>query len=322
MGTRIGRSHESRNGSFTISQSTMINQGSKIDRRLFVLSLLILLALFGSSENEAAEAAPGSASCKREVAKDYLAPLSQGQPVRKVPASGMLPFGPPGLRLFRIGNGPTVNGGAVGFYLADVVTKQRRHLNWVIKTTLVKVNATGQPVGVIDRKVDHIATRNIEDGPRGRQRFHVSANPSNYRVDITIERRSGEKLGSFGEYFRVMKAKYKAVMRVSDGDVVPGQTIRARIENLGTEPIAAGLSVSIDWHDGTQWIRLDKVYRGGKVFDGRIYVSGGETGPCFNYKVPANLGYGKFRVTEEIRRYLKGGQRRHSSAIFRVSPAG
>jgi len=132
---------------------------------------------------------------------------------------------------------------------------------------------------------------------------------------------SGEKLGSFGEYFRVMEARYQEVMTLSDNDVVPGQTIRARIENLGTEPIAVALNVAIDWYDGTQWIRRHKVYPGGKIFEGRTSVSGGETGPCFNYKVPANLGYGKFRVTEEIRRYLKGGERRYASEIFRVSHA-
>jgi hypothetical protein len=280
---------------------------------------------FGSSGQGRAEAvAQGdrSAPCKREIAKDYLASLSQSWPVRKVPQSGKLPFGPQGIRLFRTGNGPTVDGGAIGFYVTDIAINQRRRLNWVIRTTLVKVNATGQPVRVIDRKVDHVATRNIDEGPRGRQRFHVPANPANYRVDITLEKRSGEMLGSFGEYFRVMKARYKAVMTLSDSDVVPGQTIRARIENLGTEPIAAKVDVAVDWYDGTQWIGREKVYRGGKVFDGSTYVSGGETGPCFNYKVPDDLGYGKFRVTEEIRRYLKGGQRRRSSAVFRVSPAG
>jgi len=295
----------------------MSKQGIK---RCGCLSFLSLLLLLGLSGHDAAEAAPGSASCKREVVKDYLAPLSQGRPAQKVPPSGELPFGPQGIRFFRISNGPTVDGGGIGFYLADVVTNQRRHLNWVIRTTLVKVNATGRPVGVIDRKVDHIATRNIEEGPRGRQRFHVSATPANYRVDITFEKRSGEKLGSYSEYFRVMKARYKVVMTLSDSAVVPGQMIRARIENLGTEPNAAELNIAIEQYDGTRWIMRDKVYPGGKVFDGSTYVSGGESGPCFNYKLPADLGYGKFRVTEEIRRYLKGGQRRQSSAVFGVSP--
>jgi hypothetical protein len=107
-------------------------------------------------------------------------------------------------------------------------------------------------------------------------------------------------------------------MKLSDGDVVLGQTIQARIENLGTEPIKVELNVAIERHDGTQWILHDMVYPGGKVFEGRTYVYGGETGPCFTYRVPADLGSGQFRVTGRIRRYLRNGQQGRASAVFRV----
>jgi hypothetical protein len=298
----------------------MINQRTKIDKRLLALFLLLLVPLFSSGQESAkAGHESGSASCEREVVKDYLAPLSGARPAQEIPPSGILPFGPQGLRLLRLGNGPTADGRAIGYSLADIALNQQRRLNWVVRTTLIKVNATGRPVKILDRKADYIATRNFSEGSYGGQRFHVPVRPTNYRVDITFERKSGKKLGSYSEYFRVMKPRYQAVMRLSDGDVAPGQTIQARIENLGTEPIMAELHIAIEWYDGTNWILRDKVYPDGKVIDGRTYVFGGETGPCFAYKVPADLGYGKFRVTEETRRYLRNGQRRHASAEFKVS---
>lgn len=220
-----------------------------------------------------------------------------------------------------MGSGPTADGRAIGFRLADIVINQRRRLNWIVKTTLVKVNATGERVKMLDRKVDHIATRNFEDGPYGRQQFHVSMKLANYRVDITFEKRSGENLGSYSEYFRVMKPRYQAVMTLSDEDAVPGQTIQARIENLGTEPVKAEKKLAVETYDGQRWSKLAIVYEKGKRAEGRVNVFGGETGPCFTYKVPVELSSGRYRVTEGIRRSLRQGQQTQASASFQVGPA-
>lgn len=262
----------------------------------------------------------GEHACDERVqVKDYLAPIEEAAPVRGVPESGVLPFAPPGLSLQRLGNGPQVGPGRIGFAFHDEALNWPRRLNWVIKARLVKVNAKGHVMKVVRRKTERIGTRKIEYETVTGQRFGVPGNPALYRVDLDFENIQGRKLGRYSEYFRVMKGRYQVIMTLSDTQVAFGQTLRARIENLGTEPVTADLGLAIEKRDGNRWVHLATVYDRGKRVDGRTYVFGGETGPCFSYKVPADLGSGTFRVSEEIRRYLKGGQRRHATSAFQVS---
>ena len=264
----------------------------------------------------------GINACEQRVQiKDYLAHVKKVAPVRSVPESGKLPFAPRGVSLQRLGNGPNVGATTLGFALYDEAINWPRRLNWVIKATLVKVNTNGKVLKFVERKTERIGTSKLEDEAITGQRFDVSGNPAYYRVNLDFENFRGRKLGSYSEYFRVMKPRYRAVMTLSDEEVRPGQTIRARIENLGTELILAEVNVAIERHDGTQWTRVATVYRGGKALDASAYVFGGETGPCFTFGAPVDLGSGQFRVTETIRRHLRKGQRKRVSASFQIKEA-
>lgn len=283
-------------------------------------AVVLLLCMLFSGDQRAAGAATysGSTECERKVVKDYFGSLRQGRPIREIPESGVLPFGPRGLRLNRIGSGPTVGGEAVGFFLGDAAADQRRRLNWVIRTTLVRVAANGRPVGVSDVKVDRVLTRNFEVDAGGRQKFSVSVKPASYRVDIRFETVAGRALGSFSEYFRVMKSRYDAELVTTGRVIEPGQELKAVLENRGTEPIQADLKVGIQLLRDGKWLDVRAVYPGGKRMDGRTYVYGGEAGRCVTFKVPGDLDGGEYRLTQDIHRYLKGKLQRRVVAPFQV----
>lgn len=275
--------------------------------------------LHATSEGMASGKGKGLTCGNRTEIKNYLSHLEAVAPVHSVPESGTLPFAPRGISLRRIDSGPKVGRGVIGFALYDEAINRPRRLGWIVKATLVKVSTDGKTLGIVARKTERIGTRKVEYETVTGQRFVVSGSPAYYRLDLHFEKVGGQKLGSYSEYFRVMKARYQAIMTVSDSDVVSGQMIQARIENLGTEPIKAELRVDLESYDGMQWSRLTSVYPGGKVFEGRTVVSGGETGPCFTFKVPDSQAGTRLRVTEEIRRYFKGVQRRRVSAKFLVT---
>lgn len=299
----------------------MKNQQATRHIALFALgaaALLLGMLLAGDQRAARAAAYGGPVGCERTVVKDYLKSLARGRPIREIPESGVLPFGPRGLRLNRIGSGPTVGGEAVGFFIGDTATDQRRRLNWVIRTTLVRVAANGRPLGVSAEKVDRVLTRNFEEDTGSRQKFSVSAKPANYRVDIRFETVSERALGSYSEYFRVMESRYHPELVASDRVVEPGQKLKAALENRGTEPIRADLRVGIQLLKEGKWLDVGAVYPGGKRMDGRAYVYGGEAGRCVVFKVPGDLDSGEYRLTQDVRRYLRDGQERRVVAPFQV----
>jgi hypothetical protein len=299
----------------------MINQtnGSRLFKTFLLTAIAAALYLQLPRDADRASADTRIVGCAEPIQiRDYLAHVKSAAPVHGPPESGVLPFAPRGISLQRLSHGPQVGRGLVGFAFRDEAINYPRRLNWIIKATLSKISANGNVLKVVSRKTERIGIRKVDYDTVTGQRFTVPGDPAYYRIDLNFADVQGRNLGNYSEYVRVMKAKFQVAMTLSDSKVMPGSLIQARIENRGTEPVLAELNVVIEQHNGTEWIEIAPIYRNGKVVYGRAYVWGGETGPCFTYKVPSDLSSGHFRVTEGIRRSLRQKQQLQASAHFEV----
>jgi len=259
--------------------------------------------------------------CKARQTRNYLKPLERMVPVRHVPRSGRLPFGPKGVSLYAIGNGLLAGKGSVGFAFSDRAVNQRRRLNWFVRSKLSRVNYRGHVEAVLATRTRYVGRRKV-DRVSG-QRFMVSGRPSFYRVDIAIARRNGVRLGRYSEYFRVMSPKSNVRLSVSSRSVISGQEVYARVENIGTESVLPSGRVYIERYNGTAWEGIGSTTIPGQRTRVRAVLFGGEVGPCVKYKVPEGQPEGLYRLTDYVDRLKSGsGSRRTLVARFQVtSPA-
>ncbi len=247
----------------------------------------------------------GRGFCQRDLVKDYLAAVEHAAPLNEVPASRKLPFAPRGLLVYPYPESPLVGRGAVGFGIADEAVNWPRHLNWTASASLSRVSANGRVLKVLRRKTRRLGTRKLNRDPNFGPRFGVPGAPAYYRAEIAFKSLKGDVLGAYARYFRVMKPRFEVDMRINDSVLEPGQVLRARIENLGTEPVSAELVVSVAKREGPGWGLVTRIYPNHRVIDGRARVSGGYAGHCFTYRIPQDAGEGQYRITEGLRRYLK-----------------
>jgi len=244
-----------------------------------------------------ANAAHGSSCGKTRVVRDYLAPLAKMPPVHPVPALGNLPFGPAGLSL-EPGTELVVGGGYIGFRFRDKAVSQRRKLGWQIEATLMKVNAAGKVIGVLQssgRRFVSVMGSNI-----GSFTFEVSSNPAYYRVDISIhELKTQRLLGSFSQYARAMRPRTDLRVQIEQPAVTPGQTARARLINLGT--VGAGAAAydfgfNVRRFDGARWVTVPDNPSRGRVPKIKQYLGPGtENRGCLRYLVPEGTPPGLYR---------------------------
>lgn len=296
----------------------------RIAQRIAFASLIVMIcAVLGVKTVYAAipSAVSDSGFCKAKVAHDYLAPLRRMIPLRHVPASGNLPFGPKGISIYMLGDGLRVGKGAIGFAFSDSAVNYRRRLNWVVRTELASVDSKGRPSAVIATKFRHIGVKKIAQVTG--QRFVVPGQPAYYRVTIDIRKENGHLLGRYGEYYRVVAPRFGVRNVVNDEAVVPGETVFARIENTGTETVTADSQAEIERFTEGRWEEISPVTALGLKPALKSQVLGGEVGPCFAYKVPSDQGLGTYRFNGSVTGSMRNHRKKMVAAQFQVTvPSG
>lgn len=243
----------------------------------------------------------GSPSCGRTVVlRDFLAPLVKMPPVRRVPSSGKLPFGPAGLNL-RSDGGLVVGPGSAGFSFSDEAIEQRRNLQWRVEAFLFRVsntgNATSSPQATLSRRLGVVKDGNEIEGFY----FDLPGIPAYYRVDLQIRAlEDGRLLGRFAEYVRVMRPKVDLRVQVDEPTTVTrGETVHARLKNFGTVPVESASYVfgfNIWRHDGSRWrLVAENPPRGPVPKRMQILPAGAERRGCLRYRVPDDAPLGRYR---------------------------
>lgn len=271
------------------------------------MSLVGLLGLvLGATTPPAAALEPVSCG-HTTVVRDFLKPLKGMLPLHKPPISEQLPFGPKGLRFNAIGTGLVVGSGTIGFSIRDEAIQQTRHLNWIVTTTLSKVDRKGRVVadlGSIQRRV--VSAQGNDIPPFVHE---VSGAPAYYRVDISFSHlETDRQLGRYSIYARVMQRVMDLRVTAENSIVRSGEVARATLTNLGTIPIA---SVSYDYgfevqaFTGERWIGVPESPQRGSVLKRKqVLPPGTKNRGCLRYLVPPDQAPGLFRF---VARDTRGG---------------
>ena len=245
--------------------------------------------------------------CGPRVVRDFLNPLTRMTPIRHVPRSGKLPFGPKGLTLEVRGGRLVVGGGSIGFGFSDDASGQVRRLNWDVSTQLVRVDAKGEELGRVDardRRIGTVSGNRIKDFV-----FRVSGKPAYYRIDISFsDSGSGELLGTFSNYVRVVRPSFNAKILRSSSLVRSGDLVSVRLANYGTETLS---SLSPDWQltveqfNGAEWVIAPGNPPSGRYRRIIQKLPAGQVDGCIHFRVPAEEQPGRYRFSMFVRRSLE-----------------
>ena len=198
--------------------------------------------------------------------------------------------------------GLQVGAGSVGFFLSDEAIGQRRHLNWVVETQLLKVDRRGRKRAAPLVKARKLGT--VEGNEINAFSYPVSSTPAFYRVDISFYTATGHRLlGHYGHYVRVVRARRSLAVEIETPTVSVGQYAKAKLMNLGTLPVYStsyNFGFAVQAFIGTRWITLADSPPYGRVLK-RMSVLGPGLGrrDCLRYLVPNAAPSGRYRFAAE-----------------------
>ena len=260
--------------------------------------------------------------CETRTVRNYEQPLERMPPIRKVPARQKLPFGPGNISFGQQSSGPLVVGSEeVGYFLDYTRTTAHpngKRLNWLVTAKLDRVDAEGQAL-------ESIAFRQL-DGLRFPSKrtlsFPLSSRPALYRLEIVFRDRSGQRLGRYGEYMRVMRPDSESRLTLPHVAFHPGEVVAPTLVNEGTDRLSYGLAYAIEEFDGTGWSRAPL----GQMFFLAIGLGSGPgvAASCWSFSVPSGATPGKYRFVVSADAYRSDSsnpEKRTLTAEFEILPA-
>jgi hypothetical protein len=287
-------------------------------RRFLLIPVFLLLFAVGAASAQAVEMHTfGRPFCKGVMLRDYEAPLDRLPPVRHVRLEEDLPFGPRNMSIYQSAFSRVVVGkGGFGYRFFDETYGRREkavRLDWSVGTSLSRIDHRGRVLRRVGSEEQILGVvREI-----GELSFWLDTpgRPGLYRYDIEFrDQGSGEVLGSYSEYLRVVKPTYRAGIAVNQRHARPGQRVFARIENRGTSWIEFGLPYEVQRFEDGRWVEQDLGVDGWLL--PLLVMPGGQTGWCMPYRVPAEAAPGWYRFVKGIG---FGGRRgKVATAAFRV----
>jgi hypothetical protein len=267
---------------------------------------LVALALLSSSVW--LSAAPAKADfCQTGKVRDYEKPLKRLPRVPAPPSNGHLGFAPQGTSLGRFASVPfQVGPGAAGYVLTfspkDEDSRPSRRLNWRIEASLVKLDRSGKAVGKprrIEKNVNRL--RPVDLNYLGLEfSFNVPGEPALYRVEITFENSAGERLGRFGENFRVLKPSLDVDLVLDGTTFRRGEFVRAWLVNRGVGFLFFGLGRVIEYWDGATWTAPPVKFPGGPVPAIGLAAGPGEKHSCWSTTIPPDAAPGTYRFRTNV----------------------
>jgi hypothetical protein len=235
--------------------------------------------------------------CPAAQVTDYLRGFRKMLPVRRVPSSGILPFGPSDLRL--VGSGGLLpGGGRVGFQLGSNVSGRKHRLGWRVEVDVRPVNRNGvarQPLQV--KLIELNRVRSFWRNPL-EVMTHLPPRPAFYRMDIAIEKSNGVSLGRFGDYVRVVPYRIRAKLVLGSAKYLAGELATARVENPGTVGLSFGPRLRLEQRTASGWIEAP----GAPAFWPPIAfeIQAGAVGKCERYRLPVALDSSFYRLSKQV----------------------
>jgi hypothetical protein len=187
----------------------------------------------------------------------------------------------------------------IGFTLAD------RHFQdgQVPKATRLKVSVTvsqlardGRVRSVVKRREGRVWLHRTT-----RLTFPTLLESAIYRFDIEFKSLDGTRVARYGQYFRSAPPHTRARIGLRSANVLPGDTLSAWFENLGTTRFSTGFGYQIQRFNGDFW-EVDPTLRYGLFPRVLVRLGPTEAFDCFELKIPDNQPVGRYRLVKEIRR--------------------
>lgn len=260
----------------------------------------VALLYYGAVGEESAQASGDRGFCQPSQVRNLAAPLKALPDVPRIPSSQRLPFtSAPVEMLSATFNEIIVGSGKAG---AVLVARRPTRLNWHVATRMVRVDRRGHRQG-------KTRERSWVIGRLGKARaerafvFQVGGRPALYRYDIWIRDASGELLGHFAEYSRVVRREVEADLKLSASTYEPGATLTLRLRNLGTATIYYGYELAVERWAGSTWVK-DPATPDGWLLIG-LGLFGGQVGDC--EFVALGTTTGEYRVSKVYSPLIAGG---------------
>jgi hypothetical protein len=128
--------------------------------------------------------------------------------------------------------------------------------------------------------------------------FPVSGHPAIYRLTSTFFDATGRRLGTYSEYFRVLKHRADYHQSVSPQMAHGGDILISRTEDPGTTGLEFGNDFAIDHFIDGEW-KLDPITP--KGFAGiSIFIFGGVTLECRIMRLPIDMAPGHYRFRKKV----------------------
>lgn len=147
--------------------------------------------------------------------------------------------------------------------------------------------------------------------------FARSPGPGLYRYDLVFRNRSGRLLGRLHDYYRVVRRNPEIHLALNGSSFSAGETVRAKVEDPGTEWASYGADFGIERFDGAAWVPIDweAVFGHRAAFILIGYRSRpGTAGECVSgFTVPETMEPGLYRTTKPV-------DRSELSAEFTIVP--
>lgn len=241
----------------------------------------------------------GQPFCRGAVLHDYGAILDRMPPVRHPPASEELPFGPRNLNFYPSAFSPVIVGrGGYGYGFFDETYRDRTlHLDWDVATRLFAVGGHGKTLRRLSSKEGFLGVvRDI-----GERSFWLDtpAHPGLFRFEIEFrDAATGQVLGDYSEYLRVVKPTFHARIAVDDRSLRPGSAVYARVENRGSESVSFGEEFGVQRFERGRWRPAPGVPRVWSLVG--LNMFGGYAGWCMRYRVAEDASPGWYRFVKGL----------------------
>jgi hypothetical protein len=282
----------------------MINQSNKrVRRRTLIGGLLVALCLGGGSAAKADSKGAMSSCDDSVVVNNYLAALEGLPKQRGFARSGKLGFGPGALRIYPPRTQLIVAG--LDRIESSGMLSNRSHstqaLRWVAESRLERLDGQGVPVRRVKAKEQRIGT--VAAFAHRQFGFGGDIAPGIYRLQVSFSKNRA-LLGTFREYFRVVKARSSLHLRAPSNEVPAGSTIALRVENRGTVSSTYSFYPHLYAPDGSE-VPVDHGIGG----DVKPLLPAGALSSCIEIPLPDSLSAGDYRVKLDVKdRTMKHGE--------------
>jgi hypothetical protein len=273
----------------------LLLSGKRLRRRGIVASVIAaVLASLGTATPAAAD------FCDSQVIHDYTKVLERLPAIPSPPLDEHPDFAPARIFLSHHTFGPLQLGrGKRGFELtfgpSEEGSSASPRVNWQVTSRLVKLNRRGRRIGrprMIEKHVTRLRAVDLD--------FEISGKPAIYRLEIVFENGRGERLGRFGEYFRVLQPSLDVDIFLNGTTFHRGEQVQAWLVNRGVAVLSFGLFKTIEYDDGGTWTNPPVAFPGGPVPAIGLAIGPGVKTSCWTTTVPSDAALGLYRFATQV----------------------